>query len=145
MAFRSLLFIITLSLLSQPTIAADQSTPLGNSHAVRVMRYDSKLDGQLKPKSGVVKWRMSIRNNRVTGELATLPVGSSKQHQLSGEVASGKSPIVTLRQDGPNNLTCYYTGRLVSEGKIVGTWYDNRGGEGDFELSVGQADLKKDE
>jgi hypothetical protein len=48
----------------------------------------------------------------------------------------GKPSIVFLRQDGPKGLVCFYTGKLSEDGKITGTWFDNRGSSGDFEMAV---------
>ena len=54
----------------------------------------------------------------------------------TGEVVAGTPPIVSLRQDGPKGLVCYYTGKRTAADRIVGTWYDNRGSSGDFEFTI---------
>ena len=101
------------------------------------MKYDDKLDGEVHAKAGGdVRWRIAVRNDRIAGSLADLKDSDPKDHKLAGEVAAGKSPIVHLRQDGPGGLTCYYTGKLVANDRVVGTWYDNRGAAGDFEMAV---------
>ncbi len=128
---------IPLLFLSSAVVRADDpprtSLP-GDS--VWVMKYDDKLDGEVKPKPGSdVRWRISVRNDRLSGNLADSKESDPKDHRLSGEVVAGKTPLVHLRQDGPNGLTCYYTGKLVND-RIVGTWYDNRGSAGDFEMAV---------
>jgi hypothetical protein len=107
------------------------------SDAVWVMKYDDKLDGEVNAKLGRdIRWRIAMRNDRVAGCLADLKEGDPQDHKLAGEVATGKSPIVHIRQDGPGGLTCYYTGKFVGADRVVGTWFDNRGGSGDFEMSV---------
>jgi hypothetical protein len=101
------------------------------------MHYDDKLDGEVKPKpGGEVKWRLSVRNDRITGSLDGRKEGDPTDHKLAGEVVTGNPPIVSLRQDGPKGLVCYYTGKRIDAERIVGTWYDNRGASGDFEFVV---------
>jgi len=53
-----------------------------------------------------------------------------KGHELAGEIAPGKTPIVHPRQDGPGGLMCYYTGKLVANDRIVGARFDTRGRRG---------------
>jgi hypothetical protein len=101
------------------------------------MRYDSKLDGKLEDKShGEVRWRIALRNNRLTGGLADAKEKDPSDHRLAGELAEGKPPILFMRQDGPKGLVCYYSGKRVAENRIAGTWFDNRGNSGDFELAL---------
>jgi hypothetical protein len=98
------------------------------------MRYDSKLDGENTGKlADAVHWSLSVRNDRISGGLDGMKAGDAKDHRISGEVVPGKPSIVLLRQDGPGGLVCYYTGSL-EVGRLTGTWFDNRGGRGDFEV-----------
>ena len=120
-----------------PSFGADEPLPPLAAEAVWVMRYDDKLDGELHAKpGGEVRWKVSVRNDRVAGSLAGLKEGDPTDHRLAGEVAAGKPPLVCLRQDGPKGLLCYYTGKRVAADRVVGTWYDNRGSSGDFEFAV---------
>ena len=41
---------------------------------------------------------------------------------------------MVLCQEGPNGYVCRHVGRAGDDGRIVGTWFDNRGMSGDFEL-----------
>jgi hypothetical protein len=130
--------LVPFALLLAPSVAVADEPPAPTlpAEAVWVLRYDGKVDGELKPKPGSeVRWRVSSRNGRVSGSLAGKKEGDPSDHKLSGEVAEGKPPVVSLRQDGPKGLVCYYAGTL-SAGKVVGTWYDNRGGSGDFEMAA---------
>ena len=45
-----------------------------------------------------------------------------------------KPAILFLRQDGPKGLVCFYSGKQLDDGRFAGTWFDNRGSSGDFEL-----------
>ncbi len=120
----------------RPAGADDPPAALLPAEAVWVMRYDDKLDGEVRAKpGGEVRWKFSVRNDRVSGSLAGMKESDPADHRLSGEVVAGKPPIVSLRQDGPKGLVCYYTGKRVAADRIVGTWYDNRGSSGDFELT----------
>ena len=83
-----------------------------------------------------MKWKFSVRNDRITGSLADKKDADPTNHHLAGEIVAGKPPIITLRQDGPKGLVCYYTGKRAAADRIVGTWYDNRGAAGDFEFIV---------
>jgi hypothetical protein len=132
------LLAVALLLLTQTLVLGgpEEPKPALPVEAVWVMKYDIKLNGELNAKpGGEVRWRISSRNDRLSGSLAEMKPGDPKDHKLSGEVVAGKTPLVNIRQDGPGGLTCFYTGKLV-ENRMVGTWYDNRGGGGDFEMSV---------
>ena len=120
-----------------PTLADDPPKALLPAEAVWVMRYDAKLDGEVTGKpTDAVRWQFTVRNERVAGNLADRKPGDPADHRIAGEVAPGSPPIVMLRQDGPKGLVCYYTGKRVDEGRVVGTWFDNRGKSGDFELVI---------
>jgi hypothetical protein len=117
--------------------ADDPPKPLLPGDAVWVMKYDDQLDGEVKAKpGGEVRWELTVRNDRISGRLAGLKKGEPSGHQLSGEVVGGSPPLVTVRQDGPKGLVCYYIGKRLAADRIVGTWYDNRGSAGDFEWVV---------
>jgi hypothetical protein len=125
--FLAIAFIITtLRLTAAPTEAAE---PL-LANGVWVMRYDDKLDGKVegKPESDV-RWRLDVSKDKVTGSL-----DNGKGHSLSGEVVDGKPPVLFLRQEGPRGLVCFYTGKFAEKNRIFGTWFDNRGGSGDFDM-----------
>ena len=101
------------------------------------MRYDDKVDGELHAKPGSeVRWKLSVRNDRISGSLADKKESDPTNHRLAGEIVAGNPPIVSLRQDGPKGLVCYYTGKRIAAERIVGTWYDNRGSSGDFEFII---------
>ena len=119
------------------TAADEAPNPLLPPHAVWAMRYDSKLDGEVTGKAAdAVRWEFTLRNDRVTGGLAGLKPGDASDHRMAGEVVAGKPAILSLRQDGPKGLVCYYTGKQMEDGRYVGTWFDNRGSSGDFEMIV---------
>ena len=129
--------IVVLALIALPAPADDTPKPLLPGEAVWVMRYDAKLDGEVTGKpADAVRWAFTVRNDRVSGGLAGLKAGDPADHRIAGEVVPGRPPIVLLRQDGPKGLVCYYTGRLIEEGRVVGTWFDNRGKAGDFEMVI---------
>ena len=100
------------------------------------MRFDGQLDGVLKDPLEAPELTMTVRNNRI---VATAMRGEIKDI-MTGEIvpgADGGFPIIMLRQDGdkgPKGFVVFYTGRLVEEGKIVGTWVNNGKSAGDFEL-----------
>lgn len=120
-----------------PAFADDAPKPLLPAEAVWAMRYDAKLDGEVTGKPGdAVRWQFTVRNDRVAGNLADHKPGDPADHRIAGEVVPGSPPIIMLRQDGPKGLVCYYTGKRVEEGRVVGTWFDNRGKSGDFEMVI---------
>ena len=120
-----------------PAAAEDAPKPLLPAEAVWVMRYDAKLDGEVTGlPADAVRWAFTVRNDRVSGGLADLKPADPTDHRIAGEVVPGGPPIVLLRQDGPKGLVCYYTGRRVDADRVVGTWFDNRGKAGDFEMVV---------
>jgi hypothetical protein len=120
-----------------PAAAEDTPKPLLPAEAVWVMRYDAKLDGEVTGlPADAVRWAFTVRNDRVSGGLADLKPADPTDHRIAGEVVPGGPPIVLLRQDGPKGLVCYYTGRRVGADRVVGTWFDNRGKAGDFEMVV---------
>src|SRR3954471_21888028 len=87
------------------------AAPLLPAEGVWVLRYDDKVDGELKAKPGAaVRWRLSVRNDRVAGRLDGPKEGDPADHRMSGEAVAGKPPVVSLRQDGPKGLVCYYAG-----------------------------------
>jgi hypothetical protein len=117
--------------------AEEAPQPLLPAEAVWVMHYDDKLDGEVHAKAGSeVRWKLSVRNDRISGSLADKKETDPTNHRISGEIVAGNPPILNLRQDGPKGLVCYYTGKRVAADRIVGTWYDNRGAAGDFEFTV---------
>jgi hypothetical protein len=129
--------VFALGILSQPSLAVDPPAALLPGDAIWVMHYDDEVDGEVKPKPGAeVKWKLTVRNDRIAGSLAGLKESDPTDHRIAGEVVAGSPPIVSLRQDGPKGLVCYYTGKRVAAERIVGTWYDNRGSAGDFEFVV---------
>ncbi len=134
---KALLALATVGCVASPSGWADPTTAHLPAEAVWVMRYDSELDGKVTGKpADAVRWAFAVRNDRVSGGLAGSKEGDPADHRISGEVAAGKPPIVSLRQDGPGGLVCYYTGRRVEAARVVGTWFDNRGKSGDFEMVV---------
>jgi hypothetical protein len=132
-------FFLALAILTPGiTCSADEAPqPLLPAEAIWVMRYDDKVDGELHAKPGSeVRWKLSVRNDRISGSLADKKETDPTNHHLAGEIVPGNPPILTLRQDGPKGLVCYYTGKRIAPERIVGTWYDNRGASGDFEFLV---------
>lgn len=137
MPILSLLIASTLSSLASTRAGAEPAPPLLPAESVWVMRYDDKVDGEVHAKpGGEVRWQISVRNDRVSGSLAGKKEADAANHHLCGEIAAGSPPIVSLRQDGPKGLVCYYVGKRTAADRIVGTWYDNRGGSGDFEFAI---------
>ncbi len=66
------------------------------------MRYDDKVDGEVQAKPGSeVRWKLSVRNDRISGSLADKKETDPTNHRLAGEIVAGNPPILTLRQDGP--------------------------------------------
>jgi hypothetical protein len=132
-----LFYFIVPALVALPARAEDAPKALLPAEAVWAMRYDARLDGEVTGKSAdAVRWAFAVRNDRVSGGLAGLKPGDPTDHRIAGEVVPGGPPIVLLRQDGPKGLVCFYTGKRVEEGRVVGTWFDNRGKAGDFEMVV---------
>jgi len=133
------LSIAILPLVVSAVHAGEPAKPLLPPHAVWVMRYDGKLDGMVTGKAeDGVRWSLTLRNDRISGSIDGKRAGDPKDHRIAGEIAPGKPPILMLRQDGPGGLVCYYTGRVGEDGKVVGTWFDNRGSAGDFEMVAEQ-------
>ena len=132
----SLLSATLLMGICSKSIADDLAKPIMPSEATWVMKYDGSLDGEVKPKPGSeVRWRISVRNDKIAGSLADLKDDDLKNHRLGGEFVSGKPSIICIRQDGPNGLTCFYSSKLSPKG-LFGTWFDNRGGSRDFVMSI---------
>lgn len=132
-----ILVTLLISLNAIPRTAVDEAPKaLLPTEGVWVMHYDDKLDGELHAKpGGEVRWKLSVRNDRISGSLAGMKESDPTDHHLAGEIVQGNPPIISLRQDGPKGLVCYYTGKRVTADRIVGTWYDNRGSAGDFEFT----------
>jgi hypothetical protein len=111
--------------------------PAGESllpkHSIWKLRYDNTLDGKLENPSET-QVRFSVINNRVIGK--SLDQTWQAKTQYSGEIAFGKHALVVLRQDNDeNNYTCIWSGRFHDKGRrIVGTFHDNHGTSGDFEM-----------
>lgn len=130
-AISAMVLVCTVALGDEPP------KPLLAQDGIWIMRYDSKLDGRLDDKShGELRWKIAVRNNRISGGLAEAKEKDPSDHRLAGEIAAGKPPIVFMRQDGPKGLVCYYSGKLVAENRVAGTWFDNRGNSGDFNLGI---------
>jgi hypothetical protein len=112
----------------QPTAAHGQdiSKALLPSNGVWKARFDGRLDGELKGAREVSPIRITVRNNRISWR--------EGDHVFAGEISAGTTPLVTIRQDGPNGFVAVHSGKLVKEGHIVTTWFNNQGGSGDFEL-----------
>ena len=136
MTRRSVLAVVAILIVRIPSaISHDEPSAPLLREAVWSMRYDSKLDGEVTGKpADAVRWALTVRNDRISGSLAGMKPGDPADHRVAGEIVAGKPPIMLLRQDGPNGLVCYYTGRRVEESKVIGTWFDNRGSAGDFEM-----------
>jgi hypothetical protein len=136
MSVNQIVLTFLVSLNTDSRLGADDALQiLLPPEAVWIMRYDDKLDGELHAKpGGEVMWKLSVRNNRIGGSLAGKKEADPTDHHLTGEIVQGTPAIVSLRQDGPKGLVCYYAGKRVSADRVVGTWYDNRGGAGDFEF-----------
>jgi hypothetical protein len=103
--------------------------------AVWRVRYDVVLDGEIRGDAGLLNLRLTIHNKRVHG----VPAATHKDdlwadHRVSGELTDGSVQVLFLRQDGPKNYTGYYTARRVNEGRFLGTWIDNQGSSGDFDM-----------
>jgi len=99
------------------------------------IRYDRKLDGKLSDDEPIAgRWQFTVINNQITG-ISAKPE-ERKLNRSSGEIVPGKPPIVFWRMDslGVKGYVWFSCGRLVEEGKIVGTWYDTNGASGDFEF-----------
>jgi hypothetical protein len=123
--------------LASRTEAEETPKALLPSEAIWVMRYDDKVDGEVHSKSGgEVRWKLSVRNDRISGSLVGKKEADPSDHHISGEIVAGNPPIVSLRQDGPKGLVCFYIGKRTAADRIVGTWYDNRGAAGDFEFTI---------
>jgi hypothetical protein len=124
-----LVFAIILAFVSflPPAYGDDAPKQLLAADARWKMRFDFRLDGELKDAEETKSHRLTVRNNRITGRTVE---GDS----LAGEIVDGEIPVVTLRQDGPEGFVCFYCGKRLKEGHIVGTWFNSRGQSGDFEL-----------
>ncbi len=107
------------------------------SNAVWVFRHDTELSGGLGA-HGQAFWRLAVRSNRILGGPDAPRETAYENHHISGEIsgggAAGDTPVVSLRQEGPNGYVSLHVGRANDDGRIVGTWFDNRGMSGDFEL-----------
>jgi hypothetical protein len=98
-------------------------------------RYDVVLDGEVKGETKEFRWKLSVRNLRITGIPAEFKEGDAgTDHRLSGEVVDGEVAVVSLRQDGPKGYVRFLNGKCSEKGRIVGTWYDTSGRSGDFEF-----------
>jgi hypothetical protein len=93
-----------------------------------------RVDGELQGEARSVPLRFRVIRNRVSGHPAD---DEPDRARLTGEVVVGKATVVTWRQDNSNieGYSSFCTGRVVENGKIVGTWHDTEGQSGDFVLS----------
>ena len=129
-------FVLPCTFSQRPVSSQEPANPLLPPESTWKMRFDGQLDGVLKDPLETPAGTMTVRNNRI---VATATRGEIKD-TMTGEIvpaADGGFPIVMFRQDGdtkPKGFVVFYTGRLVEQGKIVGTWVNNGKSAGDFEL-----------
>lgn len=136
-AILGLTFLVLPGVLSsRPVLAQEPAKPLLPPGSTWKMRFDAQLDGVLKDPLETPEGSMTVRNNRIVATAIRFDI----KDIMTGEIVPGVDgghPIVMFRQDGdknPKGFVVFYTGRLVEEGKIVGTWVNNGKSAGDFEL-----------
>lgn len=116
--------------------------PAARTHAIIAssglwrVDFDHKLDGKLETIDSSLL-TLSAVNHRLTGHYKDRRAADKENNSLfAGSVIPGSPAVVTLRQDDPLGYTAVYTGRLVSAGRIVGSYMDNRGYGGDWSLTL---------
>jgi len=105
---------------------------------------DFKIDGKLEETENNML-QLKTQGNRLVGHfLDKKAAGKVNESIFSGEVATREKPLLILRQDGKFHKSfpghelyvAIYTGHLVAANHYRGTWHDNAGGSGEFELKV---------
>jgi hypothetical protein len=112
-----------------------EAKPLLPDNVVWLIRYDYVLDGVLRGEVSESRWRFEVHDNHITGTPISDKEGNpEEQHRITGEVVDGRVPLLSLRQAGLTGYVCFTSGRRVGAERFAGTWYDNAGWAGDFEM-----------
>jgi len=106
-------------------------------HAIWNYKCDRTVDGKLGDDATGGPYHVTVINNHITMR-PTDPDWENKV-VLTGEIVpgiEGKPPAFFLRQDNHDikGYVSFHNGQLVERGRIVGTWFNNRGESGDYEL-----------
>ncbi len=97
---------------------------------------DNELDGVIREANTRLFVLESV-NNALVGHYIDREVGGAENCSIfTGQAIPGATVLVTLRQDDRTDYTALYTGRCVSASRIVGSYVDNRGGAGDWSLTL---------
>jgi hypothetical protein len=102
------------------------------------LEYDTTQDGTLKPDT-VQRLVLEAANGQIVGRPMRSEDEPKKEKDRSlyaGQVITGSTPVVTLRQDEPAGRVVVYVGQVVAQGRIAGTFSDNQGGKGDWSLTL---------
>lgn len=129
--------LVVLALFRLPASAQQPGETLLPKHAVWNYKSDRMLDGKLGADAAGGPYQITVVNNRIT--MRPTDPDWVNQVLFTGEIVpgiEGKAPAVFLRQDNQDikGYVSFHSGQLVEKGRIVGTWFNNRGESGDFEL-----------
>ena len=105
-------------------------------------RWDHTLDGAVVSNS---PWelQLDVRNDSITGHVSKDPDGHSSGSIFSGQLIRHKpqapranAAVLVLREDHADGYFVISTARMVSAKRFLGTWVDNAGQIGDFEIKI---------
>jgi len=101
------------------------------------LKRDFKIDGKLEDAQDAVL-QLKGKGNLLSGHFVDKKaLGEDNDSAFSGEVVTREKSLLILRQEHKDKDGTYvviHTGHLVGENHYRGTWHDNAGKSGDFEL-----------
>src|SRR2546423_614741 len=98
------------------------------------LKYDRELNGRLDGDTRGGDLKLTAKKNVITAA----PSGGdlTRGDKWSGLFIVGRVTLIQLREDGLNGYARVLSGKQVNHGPFLGTWHDNDGGSGDFELTL---------
>lgn len=126
--------LLTVPLLPDPAQSEEPATVIP-PRTTWNLKLDRTLDGRLDSTDSHLLSLQSANDQLVGTYQDKGPTATGNHSVLTGRFIPGSPPLVSLRQDDALGYTALYTGRLVSEDRIVGSYVDNRGSSGDWSLT----------
>lgn len=121
---------------SQPARAEAPRLP---DDARWVLHRDFKIDGKLAD-AQETHLQLKAKGNQLSGHYVDRKaLGVANDTGYTAEIATREKPLIILRgefKEADSTYVIVHTGHLVGENHYRGTWHDNAGNCGDFELKV---------
>ena len=102
---------------------------------------DYKIDGKLEDNQNIQQTPLTllVQGNQLSGHYLDRKAGGENNNStFSGEIVTREKSLLILRQEGKKDGTyvVIHTGHQIGENHYRGTWHDNSGQSGDFELKI---------